>query len=145
MNDEEFDNYREAGRIAAAILKEGASHITEGAPYLELVESVQARIEEEGVMMAFPVNVSLNEDAAHDTASAEDPRIFQRGDVVKLDLGVAVDGYIADTATTVDLGTNSLLLQASEAALESAIAKVRPGATAGDLGAAVQQEIERRG
>jgi methionyl aminopeptidase len=145
MNDEEFDNYREAGRIAAAILKEGASHITEGASYLELVESVEARIEEEGVMMAFPVNVSLNEDAAHDTASAEDPRIFQRGDVVKLDLGVAVDGYIADTATTVDLGTNSLLLQASEAALESAIAKVHPGATAGDLGAAVQQEIERRG
>jgi len=145
MNDEEFDKYREAGRIAAAILQEGASRITVGASYLDLVESVEARIEEEGAILAFPLNVSLNEDAAHDTASAEDPRIFQRGDVVKLDLGVHVDGYIADTATTVDLGTNSLLLQASEAALESAIAKVRPGATAGDLGAAVQQEIEKRG
>ncbi len=145
MNDEIFEKYCEAGRIAAAILKDGAGRIREGTLYLELVESLEARIHEEGAELAFPLNVSLNEDAAHDTASAGDTRVFCRGDVVKLDLGVHVDGYIADTAMTVDLGKNSLLLQASEAALESAIKAVRPGATAGELGAAIQGEIESRG
>jgi len=145
MNDEIFDKYQEAGKVAANILKEGAQQIREGASYLDLVESIEARIYEEGAEIAFPLNVSLNEDAAHDTASAGDPRVFCRGDVVKLDLGVQVDGYIADTATTVDLGNNSLLLQASEAALESAIQAVKPGVTAGDLGTSIQGEIESRG
>ena len=103
------------------------------------------RVKEEGAELAFPLNVSLNEDAAHDTASAGDTRIFSKGDVVKLDLGVQVDGYIADTATTVDLGNNSLLIQASKEALEAAIRAVKPGVTAGVLGTAIQSEIESRG
>jgi methionyl aminopeptidase len=145
MNDEIFEQYRTAGRIAAAILKEGARGIQVGGSYLELVETIEFRVREEGAELAFPLNVSLNEDAAHDTASAGDTRVFSKGDVVKLDLGVQIDGYIADTATTVDLGNNTLLVQASEAALEAAIRAVRPGATAGDLGTAVQGEIESRG
>jgi methionyl aminopeptidase len=145
MNDEILEKYQHAGRIAAAILKDGARGIREGVSYLELVDTIETRVHEEGAGLAFPLNVSLNEDAAHDTASAGDTRVFSRGDVVKLDLGVQIDGYIADTATTVDLGTNSLLLQASEAALESAIRAVKPGVTAGVLGAAIQKEIEGRG
>ena len=145
MNDEIFDKYCEAGRIAAAILTNGAREIREGGSYLELVESIESRIRDEGAELAFPLNVSLNEDAAHDTASPGDERHFKRGDVVKLDLGVHVDGYIADTATTVDLGNNSLLLQASEAALASAIRMVKPGVSAGEIGAVIQGEIESRG
>jgi methionyl aminopeptidase len=145
MNQEIFGKYCEAGRIAATILKDGAQRIRVGASYLELVESIESRVKEENAELAFPLNVSINEDAAHDTASTGDPRIFSKGDVVKLDLGVHIDGYIADTATTVDLGNNSLLLQASEAALEAAIRAVRPGVTAGQLGTAVQGEIESRG
>jgi methionyl aminopeptidase len=145
MNDEIFEKYREAGAIASRILREGALGIRIGESYFDLVESIESRVLEEGVSLAFPLNLSLNEDAAHDTASPTDTRVFERGDVAKLDLGVHIDGYIADTATTVDLGSNSLLLAASEQALEAAIRKVRPGATAGELGAAVQHEIESRG
>ena len=61
------------------------------------------------------------------------------------DLGVQIDGYIADTATTVDLGNNSLLLEASREALEAAIRIVRPGVTTGAIGAVVEREIVRRG
>ena len=75
----------------------------------------------------------------------EIPGYFAKGDVAKLDLGVQVDGYIADTATTVDLGNNSLLLEASEQALDAAIRRSGPGATAGDLGHGIQEEIESRG
>jgi methionyl aminopeptidase len=145
MNDEIFEKYVEAGKIAANILRDGARDIRVGGSYLDLIESIEARVIDEGAALAFPLNLSLNEDAAHDTASREDPRVFARGDVAKLDLGVQIDGYIADTATTVDLGNNSLLLQASEQALEAAIGKIRPGVPAGDLGTAIQGEIETRG
>ena len=145
MNDEIFEKYREAGALAAKILHDGAQGIRVGESYLDAVESIEIRVREEGAALAFPLNLSLNEDAAHDTASPGDTRVFMGGDVAKLDLGVHIDGYIADTATTVDLGNNSLLLAASEQALEAAIRKVRPGATAGELGAAVQYEIESRG
>jgi methionyl aminopeptidase len=145
MKDEIFEKYRNAGDIAAKILRRGAKEIREGVSYLEVVESVEVQVGEEGASLAFPLNLSLNEDAAHDTASTGDTRVFSRGDVAKLDLGVQVDGYIADTAITIDLGNNSLLLEASEKALDAAIKTVRPGITAGELGAAVQKEIEYRG
>ncbi|MDP3564836.1 MAG: type II methionyl aminopeptidase [Methanoregula sp.] len=145
MNDEIFEKYLQAGAIASRILREGALGIRVGQSYLDLVESIESKVREEGVSLAFPLNLSLNEDAAHDTASPGDTRVFEKGDMAKLDLGVHIDGYIADTATTVDLGNNSLLLAASEQALEAAIRKVRPGATAGELGVVIQQEIESRG
>ena len=145
MKDEILDKYREAGLIAAKILRDGATEIRIGTPYLDIVESIESRVIEEGAALAFPLNLSLNEDAAHDTASTGDTRILSKGDVAKLDLGVQVDGYIADTATTVDLGTNSLLVEASRQALEAAISIIRPGITAGDLGMAVQSAIESRG
>jgi len=145
MNEDIFEKYHDAGVLAAKILRHGAQSVRIGGSYLELVESIEGEVLEEGAALAFPLNLSLNEDAAHDTASPGDERIFVKGDVAKLDLGVQIDGYIADTATTIDLGNNSLLLDASEQALGSAIKAVRPGATAGELGAAIQKEIEGRG
>jgi methionyl aminopeptidase len=145
MKDEILEKYREAGLIATKILRDGAKEIRIGTPYLDIVESIESRVIEEGAALAFPLNLSLNEDAAHDTASPGDTRIFAKGDVAKLDLGVQVDGYIADTATTIDLGINSLLVEASREALEAAIRIIRPGVTAGDLGMAVQTAIESRG
>jgi len=145
VKEDVLEKYCTAGSLAARILREGAHEIRVGGSYLELVESIEARVKAEGAELAFPLNLSLNEDAAHDTATWGDERVFAKGDVAKLDLGVQIDGYIADTATTVDLGNNSLLLDASSKALEAAIRTVKPGATAGALGAAVQQEIESRG
>ena len=145
MNDEIFEKYRVAGEIASKILIRSAREIRIGVSYLEVVESIETQVREEGADLAFPLNLSLNEDAAHDTASPNDARLFARGDVAKLDLGVQIDGYIADTAITVDLGNNALLLEASEQALEAAIKVIRPGVSAGEIGAAVQNEIESRG
>jgi len=145
MKEDVFEKYRDAGVLAAKILRSSSQRIHIGASYLDLVESIEEQVREEGAELAFPLNLSLNEDAAHDTASPGDVRVFTKGDVAKLDLGVQLDGYIADTATTIDLGNNSLLLEASEQALESALKLVRPGATSGELGAAIQKEIESRG
>ncbi|HMA04865.1 MAG TPA: type II methionyl aminopeptidase [Methanomicrobiales archaeon] len=145
MKDEVLDTYLEAGKIASRILSRSLPLVRAGAPFLGVVEEVEALVTGEGAGLAFPLNLSLNEAAAHDTASEGDDRIFRAGDVVKMDLGVHLEGYIADTAGTVDLGENAPLLRASRAALEKAIALVRPGVSTGDLGAAIQAEIEALG
>jgi methionyl aminopeptidase len=145
MDDEVYDAYRKAGALARKVLRRGAGLVKEGASLLEMVEETEAMVIDEGAQLAFPLNVSLNEAAAHDTAMPGDERTFSRGDLVKVDLGVQVDGYIADTAMTVDLGDHAELVEASRAALEAAIATVRPGITAGELGAVIQAKIEESG
>lgn len=145
MEDDTLENYLTSGRIASKILADGGRMIRVGASYLDVVEAIEGKVIEEGAGLAFPLNVSLNEDAAHDTASSGDERIFKLGDLVKLDLGVHYEGYIADTATSIDLGSHTHLVEASEQALACGIARVRPGETAGSLGNAIQSEIERRG
>ncbi|MDI9633878.1 MAG: type II methionyl aminopeptidase [Methanolinea sp.] len=145
MKDEEIDLYIEAGRLAARILAKAAAEVREGTTVLSLVEKVEGMVLDAGAGLAFPLNVSRNEDAAHDTAGREDGRTFLRGDVVKVDLGVHIDGFIADCATTVDLGDHGELVAASREGLERAIARVRPGVTTGELGAAIQEAIESRG
>jgi methionyl aminopeptidase len=145
MEQDVADHYIEAGKIASRILSVGAGKIRAGAGFLETVESIEAMVTDTGAGLAFPLNVSMNEDAAHDTASAGDERVFEAGDVVKLDLGVHVEGYVADTATTIDLGDHPLLLEASREALASAIRLVRPGTSVGELGETIQREITSRG
>jgi methionyl aminopeptidase len=145
MDDEAYDAYREAGALARKVLRRGAGLVKEGESLLEMVEATEAMVIDEGALLAFPLNVSLNEFAAHDTAMPGDERTFARGDLVKVDLGVQVDGYIADTAMTVDLGDHARLVEASHAALEAAIACVRPGITTGEIGAVVQATIEDHG
>ena len=145
MKDEVFDAYLEAGKIASRILSRSLLLVREGASFLGVVEEVEALVRSEGAGLAFPLNLSMNEAAAHDTASEGDDRIFSAGDVVKMDLGVHLDGYIADTAGTVDLGEHEPLVRASRAALEKAISLVRPGVSTGELGAAIQGEIEALG
>jgi len=145
MDEKVLEEYLTAGRLAAKILADGAGMIRIGASYLEVVETIESMVASEGAGLAFPLNLSLNEDAAHDTASPGDVRIFKAGDIAKLDLGVHYDGYIADTATTIDLGSHAGLIEASEQALARAIACVHPGASVGDLGNAIQSEIEGRG
>jgi methionyl aminopeptidase len=145
MDDEVCDAYREAGALARRVLHRGAGLVKEGASLLEMVEATETMVTEEGALLAFPLNVSFNEAAAHDTAMPGDERTFARGDLIKVDLGVHIDGYIADTALTVDLGDHAPLVEASRAALEAAIAVVRPGITTGEIGAAIQATIEEHG
>jgi methionyl aminopeptidase len=145
MKDTILDAYLEAGKIASRVLARSLPLVKAGASFARVVEEVEESVRAEGAGLAFPLNLSLNEAAAHDTASQDDDRVFRAGDVVKMDLGVHLHGYIADTAGTVDLGENAPLVRASRAALERAIALVKPGVSTGDLGAAIQGEIEALG
>jgi len=145
MKDEVLDAYRDAGKIASRVLGRSLPLVKAGASYVRVVEEVEGLVRAEGAGLAFPLNLSVNEAAAHDTASEGDDRVFRPGDMVKMDLGVHLEGYIADTAGTVDLWENDPLVRASRAALDAAIALVKPGVPTGDLGAAIQGEIEALG
>ena len=145
MKDDVLDAYLEAGRIASRVLSRSVPLVKTGALFLRVVEEVEDLVRNEGAGLAFPLNLSVNEAAAHDTASEGDDRVFAAGDVVKMDLGVHLEGYIADTAGSVDLGENGPLVRAPRAALEKAITLVKPGVLTGDLGGAIQGEIEVMG
>lgn len=145
MKEEIFDRYMQAGAAAKKILAAGAGRIQVGTSLRDIADFVEGMIQDEGFGIAFPVNISLNESAAHDTPSPDDTRVFAEGDMVKLDIGVHLDGYIADTACTVDLGNQPLLCEASVAARDAAIQAVRPGVAIGTLGGIVAHEIKSRG
>ncbi len=97
-----------------------------------------------GAERAFPTQSSRNHVAAHYCSSPDDEQVYEEGDCVKVDVGVHVDGYIADTACTVDLSTDKRwtpLIKSSEDALAAAIAHVEPDRPVGEIGAAIERTI----
>ncbi len=144
LSSEQYENCREAGEILAQVREEAADRVEIGASHLELAEWAEARIRELGGEPAFPVNISVDEEAAHATPAPGEETTFGE-EMVNLDLGVHVDGWLADTAVTVDHSGTPDLVEASEAALEAAIELVEPGVQTGDIGAAVEETIEGYG
>lgn len=96
-----FEKYEKAGKIAAKVRNQAAKKITAGMKVSELVDFVENSILETGAGLSFPCNISINEMAAHYTSNPGDDTLFCEGDIVKIDLGAEVDGYISDTAITV--------------------------------------------
>ncbi len=146
MNDTIREFYMQAGRIAAKVRKEAESRVKEGIPLLEVAEYIENRIEELGAKPAFPCNISLNEVASHYTPE-DNAALFKKGDVVKIDIGVHIEGYIADTAVTIEAGTDnhSKLINACKEALEKAIAAVKDEAQTGAIGGIIEETIKKRG
>ncbi len=142
--EEILEKYREAGRILKIVRAEAVEMVRVGNSLLKVADFVETRTIELGGRPAFPCNISRNEEAAHATPKAGDSDVFGK-DMVKLDLGVHVDGYIADSAVTVDLSGNSDILKAAEEALDAAIDVARPGITTGKVGAAIESSIRSYG
>lgn len=141
----DLDKYRQAGRIAAAARERAIAQIRPGVRYVDVLDGIEDFIREQGAEIAFPAQVSVNAVAAHDCCGPDDPRTFEEGDVAKVDLGVHVEGCIADTAKTADLGNHAALLEASRSALEAAIALVRPGVRTGEIGATIDRTMRELG
>jgi len=144
LEDEQYEKHREAGRILAQVRDEAAERVEVGASHLELAEWAEDRIRELGGDPAFPVNISIDEEAAHATPSPDDDATVGE-EMVNLDLGVHIDGWLADTAVTVDLSGNAELAEASEEALAAALDVVEAGVSTGEVGAAVEDVIEGYG
>ncbi|MCK9587246.1 MAG: type II methionyl aminopeptidase [Methanothrix soehngenii] len=140
MDAEILDNYRKAGRILAEVLQEAKPKVDVGVPLLEVAEFVEEAIRSKGGLPAFPCNISLDRSAAHYTPSPKDESVFAEN-MVKLDVGVHVDGYIADAAITIDLSGHEDLALASQAGLDAALELVGPGVSTADIGKAIEEAI----
>jgi methionyl aminopeptidase len=144
MDAEILEKYRMAGRILADVLAEAKPKIETGACLLDVANYVEDAIRRRGALPAFPCNISLDRNAAHYTPMPHDASRFAEN-MVKLDVGVHVDGYIADAAITVDLSGHDKLVEASRAALEAAIEIIKPGVSTAQIGKVIEEAINGYG
>ncbi|MEM4389481.1 MAG: type II methionyl aminopeptidase [Candidatus Micrarchaeia archaeon] len=143
---DEIRLFRQAGRVAARARQKAAALAKPGMPLEEFAEKLEAYIAELGCRPAFPINISINNVAAHYTPPKGDDSVFGEKDIVKIDLGAHIGGCCGDTALTLDFsGEHGHLIEAAEAALAAAIAQIRAGAKTSDVGAAIEREISARG
>ena len=147
MNEAILEKYEKAGRIAREARNFGKKMIRPGRSFLEVAEGVEKKIIEKGGGLAFPVNISVDEIAAHYTPRYDDRLVFKTGDVVKLDVGVHIDGYIADTAETIEVDSdiNTELIETSEEALTRALETVKPGVKLREIGEVIETTIKTHG
>ncbi|MBN2095056.1 MAG: type II methionyl aminopeptidase [Candidatus Aenigmarchaeota archaeon] len=146
MDQKIIDNYVKAGKIASKVREEAKSLVKPGMKLIDLAEKLEKKIRDLGGVPAWPVNISTNEIAAHYSPAKGDDSVFGEKDLVKVDIGVAVDGYIADTTVSVALDKeDAKLVEAAEKALDEALKLVRPGADVADIAAKIEETIVSMG
>ena len=140
------EQYIKAGKIAAEVREMVRIKDWIGKTVFEICEEVENEIKKRGAKCAFPVNASINEIAAHYTAEPNDPITIKDTDLVKIDLGAQIEGYIADTAVTIcyDVQFDGLV-QAAEEALGNAMSMIKTGVKASDIGRTIETTIKKMG
>lgn len=141
--EENFDEWKKAGRIAHVALMHGKKLAVPGIKLIELADAIEDKIFELGGKPGFPVNLSLNSIAAHYTPTLNDATTYAEGDVIKIDVGVQFNGAVGDNALTV--GPHKELIHASRDALDAATKLLAPGLQIREIGKAIQETIESHG
>lgn len=136
-----------AGAVSREARERAVESVKEGGLLLDVAEEVEGLMARKGLKPAFPTCISIDQVAAHYSPTHDDSLRFRRGNVVKLDLGAQLDGWIADTAITVEVGTRNWtgLIRGSELALQTAIEAVHAGVPTRTLGEGIQRAIESHG
>jgi methionyl aminopeptidase len=146
MDQKILDNYIKAGKIASQIRSAAKTMVKPGLPLIELADTLEKKIISLGGIPAWPINISINEIAAHYSPSKGDESIIKASDLVKVDIGVAVDGYIADTSISIPLDENDRkLVEATDRAVEEALKMVKIGADVADIAAKIEETITAMG
>jgi len=141
-----YEDWREAGKLSYAALQYAKAMIKPGVKLIDVAEATEAYIKEHGQSTAFPVNLSINENAAHYTPKTNDATVFSESDVVKIDFGTRKGTGSGDCAITVDLsGRYAKLVEASEEALQSALSVVKAGRRLGEIGAEIEKVAKEKG
>ena len=141
-----FENYIKAGKIASEVREYARTQDHTGRTLSEICNDAENEIIKKGGEPAFPVNVSLNDIAAHYTAVPNDPTVVKNTDVLKIDVGVHIDGYIADTAVTVSFDSKYQdLIDIAQRALDEAIGIARSNTRVSDIGRIIEKTITKHG
>jgi methionyl aminopeptidase len=144
LTPEALSCLRRAGRVASEVRRLGANRIVAGARLRDVCEEVEDEIARRGAETAFPVQTSRNDVAAHYCPSPEEETVYADGDLAKLDIGVHIDGWVVDTAVTVNVGDHPerrVFVAAAEAALAAAIEAARAGVAIQTISAAIENTL----
>ncbi len=148
LKAERLTNYRAAGKIAREVKTFITSQVKVGVKVLDLCEAAENKIAELGGESGFPVNVSINNKAAHYTPSPKDTLVIQDGEVVKVDFGVHKEGCIVDSASTFNFSKDPALKDlgtASQEAVKEAIKLIKAGVKTNELGKVIEQTVKKYG
>lgn len=152
---EEIEVMRQAGKIAATVLKEIAEQVKPGMTTADLDTYAEQRIREMGATPSFkgyygfPASIcsSINDEVVHGIPNAK--KVIRRGDVLKVDTGAYYQGFHGDSCITIAVETVSpeaaRLIQVAEAALYQGIAQVKAGKYLMDIAGAIQDYAEAQG
>lgn len=148
MNQKEIENYEKAGQIAKQVVAYAKSFIKPNMLLLDIAEKIEAKIRELQGELAFPVNLSIDDIAAHYSPDLDDKT--KASGLLKIDIGVQIKGCIADTAFSTDLTENNKhkqLIQASEYALKNVLKLIKenPKASLNEIGEKIQDSIQEQG
>ena len=148
MNKQELADYEQAGKIAKEIVAYAKEIIKPNMFLTELANKIQKKIEDLGTISAFPVNFSINEIAAHFHPTKDDET--KANGLLKIDIGISINGYIADTAFSLDLTQDKKykkLIESAELALENALNKLKqnPNLTLNEIGKTIEETIKSKG
>ena len=146
MEKQEIEDYRKAGKIAAEVKVYAREIIKKGVLLRDIADKIEEKIVELKGKSAFPVNLSINEIAAHFTPDSQDETIASG--LLKIDIGVHVSGYIADTAFSLDLENseeNKKLIETAEKALSSALETAKKNIEIWKIGKAIHDKIVNSG
>jgi methionyl aminopeptidase len=152
----EIEKMRRAGHVVRQVLERVSAVVKPGATTADLDRVAEEALKEFGAKAAFKgyhgypavLCTSVNSEVVHGIPSSK--RVLKEGDIVSLDFGAIVDGYYGDSAVTVAVGgkidpKTEKLLKITEESLKKAISVIKPGATLGDIGEAVQTIVEAEG
>ncbi len=136
----------DVGAMSIKALKFAKDLVKPGARLLDVAEKAEGFLKENGYGCAFPINLSVNREAAHYTPKLGDDKVFGDNDLVKVDFGAAKSGVLGDCALTVDLGgSNVNLVAAAERALADAISVVKAGVSVSAIGRQINSAAEQAG
>jgi len=140
------EQYRTSGNIVKEVKPLVEAAVKPGAKFLEVCDLAREEVEKRGGRLAFPTGIGVNDVTAHYAPQEGDESVFAEKDLVKVDFGVHVDGYVTDTSVTVTLNPDyDLLLEATQRALDAAIATARKEWRTGEIGRAIHEEAARFG
>ncbi|MHA1575889.1 MAG: type II methionyl aminopeptidase [Candidatus Thorarchaeota archaeon] len=144
MKTKPHPDFMKAGKIAARAISDVMKEVKPKVKVMRICKLAERKIMDYGATgLAFPCNVSIDNEAAHYTSPRDDKKVFPDKGLVKIDLGAHVNGHLSDTAITVDLdGSYEDFMSAAKEALEAAIQTIKPGIKLGKVGAAIERTIK---
>lgn len=146
IDEDVLECYVKAGRIVASILNDAYRIVKIGRKLLDICVEVENIIKNRGGKPAFPCNICVDHIAAHYTSPPGDYSRIPDGSLAKLDIGVHIDGYIADGAITVCFDDRyEKLTEAVYEALDKAVKSMKPNVKVSEVGAIIQRSIRDRG